>query len=108
DLRLEPDRESATFTGEVCITVTVADAVRELVLNAAELTVQHATLQTEGGRQLSAEVSLDEAAERCRLAFGELLLPGRARLTLRFTGTLNDKLRGFYRSRFKDAPGEWH
>jgi puromycin-sensitive aminopeptidase len=107
DLRLEPDLDAATFTGEVCITLTVLDAVRELMLNAADLEVQQARLWTEGGRHLSATVNLDGVAEWCRLVFDELLLPGRARLTLRFTGTLNDRLRGFYRSKCKDASGEW-
>ena len=36
------------------------------------------------------------------------LAPGPCTLTCRFTGTLNDKLRGFYRSTFTDDAGETH
>src|SRR5207247_11186092 len=51
---------------------------------------------------------LDEAAERARLTFPRTLTPGEWRLTLRFTGILNDKLHGFYRSTYKDAAGASH
>ena len=34
-------------------------------------------------------------------------MKGRWRLKLTFTGVLNDKLRGFYRSKYKNAEGEW-
>src|SRR2546428_3408537 len=51
---------------------------------------------------------MDEAAERCRTAFPARLAPGAWRLRLVFTGHLNDKLRGFYRSSYKDASGAAH
>src|SRR2546428_4220308 len=51
---------------------------------------------------------MDEAAERCRIAFPARLAPGAWRLRLVFTGHLNDKLRGFYRSSYKDASGAAH
>jgi puromycin-sensitive aminopeptidase len=106
DLRLAPDLASASFTGEVVIAVTVREPVSEILLNAAEQQVFDAALEDETGRRPAA-ITLDEAAERCRLTFDRPLPCGPARLTLRFSGTLNDKLRGFYRSRYKDARGEW-
>jgi puromycin-sensitive aminopeptidase len=105
DLRLEPDLTTLTFGGEASIAVRVDEPVREVVLNAVELAVDEAVAVDAEGREQRATVSLDETAERCRLAFAEPLAAGAGRLRLVFRGTLNDKLRGFYRSVYKDPSG---
>jgi puromycin-sensitive aminopeptidase len=105
DLRLEPDLNAATFAGRVSVAVTVREPVEEIVLNAAELRVTEAALEGQAGNRLPAAVALDEAAERCRLRFEPAVQPGAWTLRLAFTGVLNDKLRGFYRSSYKTAAG---
>ncbi len=107
DLRLEPDLDAATFAGRVEIAVDVSEPVEEIVLNAAELCVTEAVAEGAWGNRLTAEASLEEETERCRLRFGSALMKGPWRLKLTFTGTLNDKLRGFYRSKYKNAEGDW-
>jgi puromycin-sensitive aminopeptidase len=107
ELRLEPDLASARFTGEAVVRVSVHQAVAEVYLNAAELDVRSAVFEA-GPLRLEAAVGLLEAAERVRLSFARELPVGEGRLTMHFTGTLNDKLRGFYRSRYRDAAGELH
>jgi puromycin-sensitive aminopeptidase len=104
---LTPDLAAATFTGEEIVDVTVREPVREIVLNAAELTITFAEL-TNGNRTLRATPYLDEALERATLTLDEEADPGAWRLTLRFEGILNDKLHGFYRSTFKDQQGQEH
>jgi puromycin-sensitive aminopeptidase len=105
DIRLEPDLTTLTFRGEETIAVGVEAPVGEIVLNAVELAVDEAVVVDGRGREQRATVSLDEAAERCHLAFAEPLATGPGRLRLRFRGALNDKLRGFYRSVYKDPGG---
>jgi puromycin-sensitive aminopeptidase len=105
DIRLEPDLTTLTFRGEEAIAVAVEEPVREIVLNAVELAVDEALIVDARGREQRATVTLDEAAERCRLVFAEPLATGGGRLRLVFRGTLNDKLRGFYRSVYKDPGG---
>ena len=105
DLRLAPDLAGATFSGAAVITVSVREPTREILLNAAELQIRQATLSNDVGAARPAAVALDEAAERCRLTFPDPVAPGTWRLRLTFEGTLNDKLRGFYRSQYKDAAG---
>jgi puromycin-sensitive aminopeptidase len=107
DLRLEPDLARAAFTGEAAITVTVHEPASQVYLNASELAISSAVFAS-GERSLPAAVSLDETTERARFTFPENLPPGEGRLQLRFTGTLNDKLRGFYRSRYKGQAGDSH
>src|SRR5262245_29700423 len=108
DLRLEPDLDNATFTGEETIAVEVREAVSEIALNAVELRIESAVVEDATGAVLEGSVSLDEAAERARIRFPAPLATGPARVRLRFAGTLNDRLHGFYRSSYKDAAGVAH
>ena len=97
-LSLEPDLGSATFAGTVSIDVTSTEPVESLALNADELHI--ASVYIDG-----AEVAfhLDTVAER--LVIESALDAGDAVIDITFTGTLNDKLRGWYRSTFNDADG---
>jgi puromycin-sensitive aminopeptidase len=105
EIRLEPDLTSASFTGTETVTVTVREPTAEIVLNAAELAVTEATITGGAGERSRGEVTLDEPTERCRISFPTRLAPGTWALRLAFRGTLNDKLRGFYRSTYKDPSG---
>ena len=105
DLRLEPDLGGAFFTGLVDIRLLLHEELATLVLNAVELTIFSAQAQV-GPDWFEGQVALEEATERCRIQFDQLLPAMEVRLRLRFRGTLNDKLRGFYRSRFKGPAGE--
>ncbi len=105
DLRLEPDLDAARFTGEVRIAVTVHAPTAEVLLNAAELEIPEASIQRPQEPPRPATIALDAATERARLRLGHVLEPGPWELRLAFRGVLNDKLRGFYRSTYKDAQG---
>jgi puromycin-sensitive aminopeptidase len=105
DLTLTPDLEAATFAGAVDIEVEVQEESASVVMNAIELEIDEAWV-TVGGVRADAEVSLDAATERVTLTLASPLAPGRAVVSLRFRGLLNDKLRGFYRSTFTDESGE--
>jgi puromycin-sensitive aminopeptidase len=106
-LTLVPDLSGATFTGEVSIDVTVAEPVTDIVLNAAELTIDSATFTPGDGAAalVPTSTTLDAEEERVTLTFSEPLPVGPATLELSFTGILNDKLHGFYRSTFTDDGG---
>jgi puromycin-sensitive aminopeptidase len=108
EIRLTPDLEAATFAGEETVTVTVGEPVMEIVLNAAELAIQSVAARDAAGAVVQGTAALDEAQERARLIFPSPLAPGEWRLTLVFTGILNDKLHGFYRSTYKDPGGVTH
>ncbi len=108
DIRLEPDLEAATFAGEETVAITVKEPVTEILLNAAELAIQAVRVETADGAVVEGSAALDEEAERARLMFPSPIPAGEHRLTLRFTGILNDRLHGFYRSTYKDAAGGSH
>jgi aminopeptidase N len=97
DLTFTPDLTSATFDGAETIQVTLASAANSIVLNAAELTVQQASITSKGATE-DAQVSFDEAAEQITLRFPNAVAAGPAEIHIQFKGILNDKLRGFYLS----------
>jgi puromycin-sensitive aminopeptidase len=105
ELAIAPDLRTCRFEGTTAITLTVHEPVREVVLNALELELHSAVLTDSSGRQQEAVVTLDEDLERATLAFATPLATGEATLTITSTGTINDRLRGFYRSTYTDADG---
>jgi len=98
DLSFTPDLTKASFTGEETIRVRVLKPGTAITLNAAELEFQDATI-TAGGATQTAKVSLDSAKEQATLTVPKEIPAGQASIHAKFTGILNDKLRGFYLSK---------
>ena len=105
-IRLTPDLTHFTFAGEESVTVTVKEPTQEIVLNACELIVHKVWIVDANGNTNEGSTTFDESAERAVLRFPRVLTPGEWQLHISFEGILNDKLRGFYRSSYKDADGQ--
>jgi puromycin-sensitive aminopeptidase len=97
-LVLEPNLDSATFSGTASIDVRATDHVESIMLNADELNID--TVRVSGNQ---VEFHLEPDTER--LIIDAPLDMGDAVIDIAFTGTLNDKLRGWYRSTFNDEQG---
>ncbi len=97
-LVLEPDLDKATFSGTAAIDVRVTDPVAKVALNADELDISSVRI---GGNDAAFHLEPDTE----RLVIEASVDPGDAVIEISFTGTLNDKLRGWYRSTFNDADG---
>ncbi|HXH85471.1 MAG TPA: hypothetical protein VNI35_01515, partial [Nitrospira sp.] len=59
DLRLEPDLPSATFRGEETIALTVSQTTRTIVMNAADLVVSSAIVESRKGQRQQATIEMD-------------------------------------------------
>ncbi len=106
DLELEPDLVAFTFRGSCATALSVPAQTDVLVCNAIELEIQVAWVeQADGSRVETTAVELDEETERLTLRLATPLAPGSCILHTEFTGLLNDKLHGFYRSTFTDDQG---
>jgi puromycin-sensitive aminopeptidase len=105
-IRLTPDLKAFTFAGEEIVAITIHEPVSEIILNAAELTISDVTIIGTTGAFSKGTIRLEEANERAIFTFPQTLTTGAWQLHLRFAGTLNDKLHGFYRSTYKDAKGQ--
>ena len=106
EIRLTPDLTQWTFAGDVKIALQVVQAVSVVVLNAAELSIQSVSMRRSDGAVLHGSAQLDDENEQAVLSFPETLAPGPYSLQIQFTGVLNDKLHGFYRSVYKGADGQ--
>lgn len=101
DLRLKPDLEACKFSGAVDIDVDVTSDTKYLVLNAAELTFDsNKPVQFKSSNKVleAVEMEICEDDEIMVLEFGETLPIGHGVLSVVFQGTLNDRMKGFYRS----------
>ena len=105
DIRLELDLETFSFTGTTGIDIEVKEKTDVIVLNVAEVEIKSATLSGGGG---VGEIAHDDEAERATLKLEAPLEPGPYRLELEHSGTINDQLRGLYRSVYRDADGVEH
>ena len=105
-LKIQPDLEQFTFTGEESVSIDVVENTSKIVLNAIELDVQSATLAMDGVSVSATNISFDAARETVTLEFGQQIKTGQGTLNLSFTGVLNDKLRGFYRSHYTGQDGQ--
>ena len=108
DLRIEPDLTAHTFTGHEVITLTVIEPTSDILLNATELEISSAIVSAESQSPRAGAVEMDDEHQRCRITFPHVIPAGTWTLHLTFRGTLNDKLRGFYRSSYKDGQGVVH
>ena len=107
ELVLEPDLEAFTFAGTGATTLDVPAETDVLVLNAIELELTSASVRGPDGTTLETDrIDYDEPTERATLHFPSPLAAGTWVLDTTFTGLLNDKLHGFYRSTFTDADGQ--
>jgi aminopeptidase N len=94
-ITLAPDLKAAKFSGEETIEVRLLAATAIVTLNSAEIEFQEADI-TAGGKTQKADVSLDPKLEQATLTVADALPAGPATIHIKFTGTLNDQLRGFY------------
>ncbi len=105
-LEIEPDLGTATFSGTVAIDALIHEPISEIVLNAVELAVSDVEVRTSDGSTVGCTVTFDDDLEQVTFRSSSELPAGPCWLTCRFTGTLNDKLRGFYRSTYVGTDGE--
>lgn len=100
ELHLKPDLENFTFSGQVRVNLQVDAKTNKIVLHAAELEITEGIITAQGQAQPLTRVTYGKETETAALEFRDTVF-GEVILSLRFTGILNDKLKGFYRSAFE-------
>jgi len=101
DLTLTPDLQKAVFSGDETLEVEVNKTATEFILNSAELEFQEATI-TQDNKVQPAKWNFAADKEQVTLTVADALEPGPATIHIKYTGVLNDKLRGFYLARTKE------
>ncbi|XP_050263568.1 aminopeptidase M1-like [Quercus robur] len=112
DIWLKPDLSTCKFAGSVAIELNIAADTCFIVLNAAELSIDIASISfthhlaatdASNSNQVLKPLYVDvvEEDEILVLDFSDTLPIGNGLLTISFKGTLNDKMKGFYRSTYE-------
>jgi tricorn protease interacting factor F2/3 len=103
-LVFEPDFKAFKFRGEADIELEVAKPTRKLILNAAELEIKACRLSTKAA-EMSASFRINEKKEELVISLPQAAR-GKCNIHIDFVGTHNDRLIGFYRSKYKDGQGK--
>jgi len=109
-VHLVPDLEKFTFDGSVVIDIKFLSATNTIAVNTNELTVKSAklnniSLKTEEVFEASS-ITANEKLEQTSFTFAKEFPAGTtATLSIEFSGILNDKMAGFYRSAYTDSTG---
>jgi aminopeptidase N len=89
-----------TFDGDEIIDLALTKPSNTITLNAVEIDFHEVTV-TAGGQTQTAKVSSDPKNEMSTFTVDKELPAGAATVHVKYTGHLNDKLRGFYLSTYK-------
>jgi aminopeptidase N len=95
NLTFAPDFAKKNFEGDETIRVRMLESSNKIVVHAVEIEFHEVTV-TSGGNTQSARVTLDKAAEMATFTVDQAIPAGAATIHIRYTGILNDQLRGFY------------
>jgi len=96
---ITPDVINFTFDGELDVNIEVKNPTNTFMMNSVDLKLKAVKIYV-GEKSMSAtDVSFNEKNQTVRLTFSEQLNKGSAVLSLQFSGELNDKMKGFYRTK---------
>uniref|UniRef100_A0A336M9D9 Aminopeptidase n=1 Tax=Culicoides sonorensis TaxID=179676 RepID=A0A336M9D9_CULSO len=101
DLTFKPNVKTFEFDGKVVIDVKILEETDTITLHSLKLIIQESLLRFPDKKEIyPKETKFNEDDETVSLHFPSPISPGTAQLEMQFIGELNDKLKGFYRSKY--------
>ena len=99
-IMLKPNLEDFTFYGEETIYLILSKPTKQITLHSADIEIDfvefiHGSKETWAGK-----ISYNPTSETATFTFPKNIQKGKGELKLIFRGILNDKMRGFYRSKY--------
>ncbi len=95
DIELKPDLQNFTFSGIEHIYLNILENTKSLTLHSKEIEIVTAKIDDQ-----FTKISYDTKSETATFTFKNSIAKGKHKLNIVFTGILNDKMRGFYKSTF--------
>ncbi|WKX89353.1 hypothetical protein Q1695_008753 [Nippostrongylus brasiliensis] len=103
DLKLVPDLKAFTFAGSLNLTIRVLEPTDVLKLHMVAIKLQSAKVTLEDEKVLKdLGNTYDQKFNIVTINLGHTIDPQTVTLSLEYSGELNDKMRGFYRSSYRD------
>lgn len=100
-IMLHPDLEKFTFRGEETIFFKLTKPESKITLHVHEVKIGRVLLGARGEKIRPKKILYDAKSESVIFKFAKKIPRGRGELVLDFQGSLNDKMRGFYRSKYE-------
>ncbi len=100
EISLKPDLKAFTFAGEETIHISLKKPTTSITLHSKELVIKSAAIVEKKEEVSAQKISYDKKTETATFVFKSALPKGTIRLKIHFSGILNDKMHGFYRSSF--------
>lgn len=110
EIQLKPDLENFTFQGVEIITLSILKKTKILTLHSKEIEIDTADISPvkDETDKTFAKISYDEKNETVTFIFPKIIPARKIKLTLVFKGILNNKMRGFYRSKYNVGNRDYH
>ncbi|HMS23050.1 MAG TPA: M1 family metallopeptidase [Candidatus Levybacteria bacterium] len=96
---LEPDLENFIFTGEEKIDLQIDKETTQIRLHAVDIEIVSVQI-IQNGIEQTGRTKYKKSNEEVSFTFKKSIKKGSATLKIIFSGILNDKMRGFYRSKY--------
>jgi aminopeptidase N len=97
-IHLIPDLTNFTFSGSVTLLAEAETAIEELRLNMLDLTIISCAIKA-GDHFIDCAFDANNEKEELKILFPQKM-QGNIRTRIRYTGQINDKMAGLYRSRY--------
>ncbi|XP_045180065.2 puromycin-sensitive aminopeptidase-like [Mercenaria mercenaria] len=107
DIQLKPNLKTFVFEGIESINIEVSSPTKTVTLNSIEIEISSVSYLAEGETsEVTGAVEYKKENETASFTFPSELKVGKGLLKIQFTGELNDRMKGFYRSKYTGPDGE--
>ena len=103
NIQIKPTIESRTFTGSETVALEVRKPAKTIMLNANAIAISSAKLLGPDGKgEQAAAIKIDTSQQTAVLTFPKEIAPGAYRLSLDFSGTINQSGQGLYYATYQE------
>jgi len=108
DIELKPDLNNFTFGGSETILFSILKKTKSIILHSKELEVENVYLLVKKEKLFTQKIIFNKESETVNFLFPKFIPTGKSKLIITFKGILNDKMSGFYRSKYEIKGKEHH
>jgi len=104
-IHLEPDLTNFIYKGRTEVLIKASEPSTSITLNAVDLDIQACQVALDGSYEKAAFSEFDKEAQSFTIQFPRKA-QGRIEVLIEYTGSINDTMLGFYRSKYTDQDGQ--